>query len=38
MDNDELLQELKRIRVLLEPKPAPPAPKGIVQEFMIFLW
>ena len=37
MDNDALLQELKNIRAILEPKPAPPAPKGFVQEFKTFL-
>ena len=38
--NDEILDELKRIRVLLEPKPAPappPPPKGMIQEFRAFL-
>jgi len=38
--DDEMLQELQRIRVLLEPKPAPPAPappKGLWAEFMDFL-
>ncbi len=37
--DDEMLQELQRIRVLLEPKPAPPAPappKGLWAEFMDF--
>ncbi len=34
---DEMLKELKRIRELLEPKPAPPPPKGLWQEFMDFL-
>jgi len=37
---DEMLEELKRIRELLEPKPAPPAPpppKGLWKEFMDFL-
>lgn len=34
---DEILEELKRIRGLLEPKPAPPAPKGFWAEFMDFL-
>jgi len=34
-----MLEELKKIRVLLEPKPAPaaPAPKGLWAEFMDFL-
>jgi large conductance mechanosensitive channel len=38
--DDEILEELKRIRTLLEPKPAPPAPpppKGLWKEFMDFL-
>jgi len=38
--NDEMLEELKRIRMLLEPKPAPPSPpppKGLWKEFMDFL-
>jgi len=34
---DEMLEELKRIRELLEPKPAPPPPKGLWNEFMDFL-
>ena len=34
---DEMLEELKRIRELLEPKPAPPLPKGLWNEFMDFL-
>jgi len=33
---DEMLEELKRIRELLEPKPAPPPPKGLWNEFMDF--
>lgn len=36
----EILEELKRIRILLEPKPAPPAPppkKDIWNEFTDFL-
>jgi large conductance mechanosensitive channel len=33
----EILAELRKIRELLEPKPAPPAPKGISQEFKEFL-
>jgi large conductance mechanosensitive channel protein len=37
---DEMLEELKKIRTLLEPKPAPaapPAPKGLWAEFMDFV-
>jgi large conductance mechanosensitive channel len=37
---DEMLEELKRIRTLLEPKPAPatpPPPKGLLKEFMDFI-
>jgi large conductance mechanosensitive channel len=37
---EEILEELKRIRTLLEPKPAPPPPpppKGLWKEFMDFL-
>jgi len=37
---DEMLEELKKIRQLLEPKPAPPAPpppKGLVNEFKDFI-
>ena len=37
---DDLLEELKKIRTLLEPKPAPaalPAPKGLWAEFMDFI-
>jgi len=41
MSKDEkMLEELKRIRELLEPKPAPPPPpppKGLWKEFMDFL-
>jgi len=33
----EMLEELKRIRELLEPKPAPPPPKGLWNEFMDFI-
>ena len=39
-NNDEMLEELKKIRTLLEPKPAPPAPpapKGLWAEFKDFL-
>jgi large conductance mechanosensitive channel len=37
---DEMLEELKRIRTLLEPKPVPTAPstpKGLWSEFMDFI-
>ncbi len=35
---DKILEELRRIRELLEPKPAPPAaPKGLWKEFMDFI-
>ena len=34
---DKILEELKRIRELLEPNPAPPPPKGLWNEFMDFL-
>jgi len=34
---DKILEELKRIRELLEPKPAPPPPKGLWNEFRDFL-
>jgi large conductance mechanosensitive channel len=38
--DDRVLEELRRIRELLEPKPAPPAPpppKGLWKEFMDFI-
>ncbi|MDH5362992.1 MAG: MscL family protein [Aigarchaeota archaeon] len=31
------MEELKRIRELLEPKPAPPPPRGMWAEFMDFI-
>ena len=37
---DNILEELRRIREALEPKPAPPpppAPKGFMNQFMAFL-
>ena len=40
VNDDEMLEELKKIRALLEPKPAPPAPpapKGMWAEFMDFI-
>ena len=35
--DEEMLDELKKIRALLEPKPAPPPPKGLWAEFKGFL-
>ena len=35
--DEEILQELKKISALLEPKPAPPPPKGMKNEFIDFL-
>lgn len=38
--DDDMLEELRRIRALLEPKPTPPAPpppKGLWKEFMDFI-
>jgi large conductance mechanosensitive channel len=32
-----MIDELKKIRTLLEPKPAPPPPKGMWHEFQAFL-
>ena len=40
VDDDKMIEELKKIRMLLEPKPAspaPPAPKGLWNEFKDFL-
>jgi large conductance mechanosensitive channel len=40
VDNEEVLEELKKIRQLLEPKPEPtppPAPKGFIAEFIDFI-
>lgn len=34
---DEMLEELKKIRASLEPKAAPPPPKGLWKEFMDFI-
>jgi len=34
---EEMLEELKRIRALLEPKPPPPPPKGFKAEFLDFI-
>ena len=33
----EMLEELKKIREAVEPKPAPPATKGLWNEFMAFI-
>jgi len=35
--DEEMLEELKKIRALLEPKPAPPPPKGLSAEFKDFI-
>jgi len=35
-EENEILDELKGIRELLEPKPAPPPKKGLWNEFMDF--
>jgi len=35
--DEEMLEELKKIRVLLETKPPPPPPKGLWAEFKTFL-
>ena len=34
---EEILEELRRIRALLEPKPAPPPPRGLWAEFLDFI-
>jgi large conductance mechanosensitive channel len=34
---EEMIAELKKIRALLEPKPAPPPPKGLWAEFKSFI-
>jgi large conductance mechanosensitive channel len=34
---DEIINELKKISSLLEPKPTPPAPKGFKNEFVDFI-
>ena len=35
--DDEMLEELKKIRQLLEPKTTPPPPKGMANEFKEFI-
>jgi large conductance mechanosensitive channel len=35
--DEEMLEELKKIRALLEPAPAPPEPKGVWAEFKGFI-
>jgi large conductance mechanosensitive channel len=35
--NEEVLAELRKIRELLAKPPAPPKPKGVAQEFKVFL-
>jgi large conductance mechanosensitive channel len=34
---NEMLEELRKIRAAVEPKPAPPPPKGLWAEFMDFI-
>jgi len=34
---EEILEELRRIRALLEPKPAPPPPQDLWTEFLDFI-
>jgi large conductance mechanosensitive channel protein len=36
-ESEKILEELRRIREAVEPKPAPPKPKGVWQEFVGFL-
>jgi len=35
--DEEVLQVLREIKALLEPKPAPPPPKGLWNEFLDFI-
>jgi large conductance mechanosensitive channel len=35
--NEQILEELRKIREAIEPKPEPPPPKGIWAEFMDFI-
>ena len=35
--DDDIIEELRQIRKLLAPAPAPPKPKGFIAEFMDFL-
>ena len=37
MSDQEILEELRKIREAVTPKPAPPPPKGIRAEFMEFI-
>ena len=37
MSDNEMLEELKQIRKLLEPKPDPPKPIGFIAEFRDFI-
>lgn len=36
-NNQEILEELRKIRAAVEPKPAPPPPKGLWAEFLDFI-
>jgi len=35
--DEQILEELRKIRVAVEPKPAPPPPKGMKAEFLDFI-
>jgi len=35
--DEQILEELKKIRAAVEPKPAPPPPKGLWAEFLDFI-
>lgn len=35
--DEQILDELRKIRVAVEPKPAPPPPKGLWAEFLAFI-
>lgn len=37
MSNDAMLEELREIRKLLTPAPKPPAPQGLINEFVAFI-
>jgi len=35
--DEEILEELRKIREAVTPKPSPPPPKGVWAEFMAFI-